>query len=52
MPQVNNNIIQLINSMALLSSQGAKIGRAGKSITNGLNNVNASARRTNKTFIC
>lgn len=49
-PQVNNNIIQLINSMALLSSQGAKIGRAGKSITNGLNNVNASARRTNKTF--
>lgn len=49
-PKVSNNVIQLTNALANLTSQGAKVGTASRSIEKGLNMANNSATRTSKSF--
>ena len=49
-PRVSNNVIQLTNALANLTSQGAKVGSASRSIEKGLNRANNSATRTSKSF--
>lgn len=49
-PRVSNNVIQLTNALANLTSQGAKVGSASRSIEKGLNRANNSATRASKSF--
>ena len=49
-PRVSNNVIQLANALANLTSQGAKVGTSATSIEKGLNRANTSATRASKGF--
>lgn len=44
-PRVNENIIQMTNALARLSSQGAKVGTASKSLSAGMERYSTSASK-------
>lgn len=48
-PQINRNIIDTINAMANLSSQGAKVGTASRRINSGFASISNNAQRTKKS---
>ena len=47
-PQVSNNVINMTNALARLASQGAKVGVAGNSLTNSINQTGTAMERTTK----
>lgn len=49
-PQVSQNVIQMTNALANLSSQGSKVGSASNSIVRGLNRTSKSANTARKSF--
>ena len=49
-PRVSNNVIQLTNALANLTSQGARVGTASNSIEKGLNRTNRSTTKASKSF--
>lgn len=47
-PTVSNNLIQMVNAMANLASQGQKVGSASNSIVKGLNNYSTAAHNSTR----
>ncbi len=47
-PIVSANVIQLTNALANLSSQGARVGTASKSVQRGLNQISTSSQRAQR----
>lgn len=48
-PRVNENIIQMTNALARLSSQGAKVGTASKSLSAGMERYSNSASKATRS---
>lgn len=48
-PVVNNNIIQMTNSLANLASQGARVGVASNSLVRGLNRYSTASNRASRS---
>lgn len=49
-PQVSQNIIDMTNALARLSSQGSKLGSASNSIASGLSSTSSAAKNAKKSF--
>lgn len=48
-PAVSQNIIQMTNALANLSSQGSRVGSSSRSIVRGMNNTSNAMKRTTRS---
>lgn len=49
-PRVSQNVIQMTNALANLTSQGSKVGSASNSMVRGLNRTSSSANTARRSF--